>query len=103
MGVELESGLEYGKVYKVRLLPLEGLKSITTINVEAGWYQGNAHAVGYLTLHLPDKPTRSIVIWPKELGGDGEVWRYPVSVFKVLGEVNLDAVNGTELVRHIIF
>lgn len=102
--------LEFGKVYKVRLLPPKELSEVIDRDLLLDglgrvriWYSEYFGAVGYLTLHLKDRPNRCIVEWPEGLGGDGEHWRYPVKAFKVLGEVDLSAVDGLELARYIIF
>lgn len=106
MGAELE----YGKVYKVVLLPPEELKGAVDSHILVDglgrlheWYSRYFNAVGYLTLHDKSLPDRCVVEWPEGLGGDGDDWRYPIEAFKVLGEVDLSAVDGLSLARYIIY
>lgn len=102
--------MEYGKVYKVVLLPPKELKGavdsyilVDNLGRLETWFSNYFGAVGYMTLYSDVHTDLCMVEWPEGLGGDGDCWCYPVKAFKVLGEVDLSAVDGLELARHIIF
>lgn len=87
--------MEFGKVYKVRLLPASVLLREFDEDGTSVWinqYWGGSVGYAFLTTE-----SASLAVWPKELGGDDDSWCYHPEMFKVLGEVDREVLVGTKL------